>query len=1175
MKYIPLHIHSEYSLSDSILRIADIVNYAKDNKLECITITDLNNSFAQLKLYNKARAKGIKPILGCDLTIKDEFGNFSQLVLLAKNKLGWENLNLLITTAYDTDQTEGKVFINKERLNPNSVEGIIALSGGMRGDIFQALVADDEELAQNCVQHWVNVFGADNFYLELTRLGIEGEKLCEDYAKIFCEELGICAVATNFACFLTEEDYPFHEARVCIAEGSIIDDPDRKIKYQPSYYLKSPEEMAELFADCPELLENSYLIAQRCNVELTLGKNYLPDFPTPNGEKIEDYLEIKAREGLVKRMEENFPNPAEREAKFAEYNDRLNMELGVIKHMGFSGYFMIVADFINWAKENDIPVGPGRGSGAGSLVAYSLGITNLDPLLYDLLFERFLNPERISMPDFDVDFCMDRRDEVISYVANKYGFNNVAQIATHGTMAAKAVIRDVGRVLGLPYSLCDHISKLVPKVLDITLSDALGRTAKSQENLELYSPELAEEYNSNPEIKELIDYSLKLEGLTRSVGKHAAGIVIAPTKMSEFSSIYAEDASAPLVTQFDKDDIEAIGLVKFDFLGLRNLTIIDWAVKDINKKLAKKGKKLLNMEEINLNDKKTFDLIKSGKTSAVFQLENQGIKATTKKLKPDNIEEITALLALYRPGPLNGGMVDDFINCKHGLADVSYPHPLLEPILKATFGVMVYQEQVMQTAQVLAGYSLGGADLLRRAMGKKKKEVMEQQKAIFIEGAVKQGIDKDKAKEVFELMEKFAEYGFNKSHSAAYAVVCYQTAWLKAHYPTEFFNAVLNADMDKTDKVVAMVNDAKDFGVEILPPSINRSDFRFCVDEKGKILFGLGAIKGVGEANIRDLIAERQKGNFKSLLDLCRRVDLKKINKATLETLIRAGAFDEIEPNRGALMAALPQISKIAAEHQAAEKSAQRDMFGFLRDDKSSENLVKLDYSKAWEHKTKLEEEKKALGMYLTDHPINPIKAQLNALCGRELADMAFLFNENQKEEEGRKEEGVMVGGIITDIRAKIVQKGKNKGSELLFITIEDRSASLEFIVGNEVYKDRREIFVKDNILILVGDIFWHKYKQNWTFAVKKTFIFEDLRFSKLSSLSCSINEEDFLNAKDEIIAFLKSIQKEGGRQKLNIRAKNPKKGYVGSYSPLSCELDADSYKKLENYFRLSKFIYD
>ncbi|MDH5181476.1 MAG: DNA polymerase III subunit alpha, partial [Gammaproteobacteria bacterium] len=851
-RFVHLHLHTEYSLANGLIRIKPLAKAVAENRMPAVAVTDQSNLFAMVKFYRAAMAAGIKPIIGADLWVHNEAdpNQPSRLVLLCKDNDGYRNLTHLVSLSFREGQHRGIPMLDKQWLNGFS-HGLIALSGGHVGDIGMALHAGRVDEAERLLAQWQGWF-PNSFYLELQRTGREGEDEYIQAAVDLAIRRDVPVVATNDVHFLKEDDFEAHEVRVCIHDGRTLDDPRRPKRYSPQQYLRSAEEMCELFADIPAAIANTVEIAKRCNLSLTLGKNYLPDYPVPPGMGIEDFLARESRHGLAARLQKLL-NPAQPDytARKKEYEDRLELELDVINKMGFPGYFLIVADFIKWAKANGVPVGPGRGSGAGSLVAYALTITDLDPIEYDLLFERFLNPERVSMPDFDVDFCMEGRDRVIDYVAQYYGRDKVSQIITYGSMAAKAVVRDVGRVLGHPYGFVDRIAKLIPFEVGITLDKAMEQEEAFKEL-----------YETDEEVRVLLDMARSLEGLSRNAGKHAGGVVIAPSKLTDFTPLYCEQGGGSLVTQFDKDDVEAIGLVKFDFLGLRTLTIIDWAVQAINIRQAQQGEAPIDITAIPLDDAETFRLLKDCATTAVFQLESRGMKDLIKRLQPDTFEDIVALVALFRPGPLQSGMVDNFINRKHGRETVSYPdaqyqHDSLKPILEPTYGIILYQEQVMQIAQVLAGYSLGGADLLRRAMGKKKPEEMAKQRAVFAEGAKNNNIDPDLAMKIFDLVEKFAGYGFNKSHSAAYALVSYQTAWLKAHYPAQFMAAVLSADMDNTDKVVTLIDECRDMKLSVEPPNVNVCRYQFTAKDDQTIVYGLGAIKGVGESAIDSVISER------------------------------------------------------------------------------------------------------------------------------------------------------------------------------------------------------------------------------------------------------------------------------------------------------------------------------
>ncbi|MCF6193387.1 MAG: DNA polymerase III subunit alpha, partial [Kangiellaceae bacterium] len=963
--FVHLKVHSEYSMVDGICRIKPALDRIAELNMPAVAFTDHINFCGLIKFYKSCRAKGIKPIAGVDLLVCDEQqenGSF-KLTLLCMNQAGYLNAKILVSKAYQENQKRGIPIVDKSWFKTHN-EGLIVLSGGKEGDVGRALINGNHEQAAEFLGFW-QLYFANRYYIELQRTSRIGEG---DYIRSvasFASASGTPVVATNDVCFLQESDYDAYEIRVCINQVRVLDDPRRVKSYSNQQYLKSAEEMQALFSDIPEAIENTLEIAKRCNLTLNLGEYFLPNYPIPEGLTIDQYFCQLSEQGLEKRLNTLLDRESDDFAELRKpYDERLEIELGVINQMGFPGYFLIVADFIHWSKNNGVPVGPGRGSGAGSLVAFALDITDLDPLKYELLFERFLNPERVSMPDFDIDFCMDGRDRVIDYVAEKYGRNSVSQIITFGRLAAKAVIKDVGRVLSQPYGFVDKISKLIPFEVGMTLE-------KAWED----EPEIRERYELEEEFQALWDMARKLEGITRNAGKHAGGVVISPNDLTEFSALYCDESGGGLVTQFDKDDVETAGLVKFDFLGLRTLTIIDWTLDTINQSLPS-GQEKLEIESINLEDKKVFSLLQAAKTTAVFQLESRGMKELIKKLLPSSFEDIIALVALFRPGPLGSGMVDDFINRKHGKQEVAFPHPDfqhedLKSILEPTYGIILYQEQVMQIAQVLANFTLGGADLLRRAMGKKKVEVMKQQRQIFMQGATAREVDGELAGQIFDLMEKFAGYGFNKSHSAAYALVSYQTAWLKTHYPAAFMAAVMSADMDNTEKVVTYVDDSKDMGLDIVPPDVNRGAYKFTVDGDAVIIYGIGAIKGVGEAAIQSIIDQREKnGVFKDLFDFCNRIDLKKANRRVLEALIRAGALDKLGPNRAVIMASLEESVKSAEQFKRNSELGQNDLFGAPSEENAEQN-IQFAKVRPWPEGRVLEGERETLGLYLTGHPIN------------------------------------------------------------------------------------------------------------------------------------------------------------------------------------------------------------
>lgn len=1040
-QFIHLQCHTEYSLVDGILRINDMVADAATMQMPAMAITDQANLFAMVKFYQAAIAAGIKPIIGSDLYIENpqQPSQPTKAIFLCQDMQGYKNITQLISKSYLEGQLFGKPIVQRSWLREFN-QGLLVIANARESDIAKALLAGNTKIAEDLLAYWNGLF-AGRFYLGLTRTG----RAEEDEYNSAAVKLAIATqsplVALNEVCFSRATDYEAHEARVCIHEGVALDDHSRVRKYSRQQFLRTPQEMHELFADLPEALINTVQIAVRCNLTLELGKVHLPNFPVPAGSTPDQYLVVAAQQGLAKRF------PAYSDVAMQQhYSQRLQIELEVINKMGFASYFLIVADFIAWAFNNGVPVGPGRGSGAGSLVAYALQITNIDPLQYDLLFERFLNPERVSMPDFDIDFCMAGRDRVIEYVANRYGRDSVSQIITYGTMAARAVIRDVGRVLGYPYGFVDKIAKLIPMEIGITLDKAL-----QQEDL------LKNRYQQEDEVKTLIDLAKKLEGITRNVGKHAGGVVIAPSQLTNFSPLYCEAGETHIITQFDKDDVESIGLVKFDFLGLRTLTVIDWAVQAIKARKIKPEDANLDISKLSLIDTKTFALLCDVNTSAVFQLESRGMKDLIRRLHPDCFEDIIALVALFRPGPLQSGMVDDFINRKLGRAVIEYPHPDLEPILKPTYGVILYQEQVMQIAQVLAGYTLGAADLLRRAMGKKKPEEMAQQRQIFTEGAVARGVKDRTATYIFDLMEKFAGYGFNKSHSAAYALVSYQTAWLKAHYPAEFMAAVLSADMAHTDKIVFMIEDCRSSGLKIVSPNINYSEFKFIVDDQSRIVYGLGAIKGVGEGAIESIVNVRKThGKFKDLYDLCINVDSRKVTRRVLEALINAGALDVLGMHRAALMGNLEAAVHAAEQIHKNTDLGQSDLFGDSISASDLGILIPNDSFTPWSDQVRLNGEKISLGLYLTGHPITQYEPELANITTHKINTLR----------PGPKNSKQIFAGLVVAIRTMQTKRG----DRMAFITVEDKTGRQEVAIFSDLYDATREVLKKDNLVIVQGE---------------------------------------------------------------------------------------------------------
>jgi DNA polymerase-3 subunit alpha len=1073
--FVHLHVHSEYSLSDGIVRLNDLVRSAVEQGMPAVALTDLSNLFGIVKFYREAVAAGIKPIIGADLWLENpgDTNKPFRLLLLCQNAEGYRALCRLLTRAYLDGQRSGRPCVAREWLS--AAPGLIALSGAQDGDIGQALlsgnVAGAEQLARQ-YQQWF----PGRFYVEIVRTGHPFQEDYNHAAVSLASKLALPVVATNHVVFLKPEEFDAHEVRVCIQDGRIVTDSRRPKRYTAQQYLRSPKEMAELFADIPQALANSVAIAQRCNFKLDLGKNFLPAYPVPDGMTIDDVMRKQAIAGLENRVRES---PAI-ESKRDQYMARMELELGVIMKMGFSGYFLIVADFIEWARNNGVPVGPGRGSGAGSLVAWCLGITALDPIHYDLLFERFLNPERVSLPDFDVDFCIEGRDRVIEYVTAKYGQEKVAQIITHGTMAAKAVVRDVGRVLDHPYGYVDKLAKLIPLELDMTLDKALET-----------EPLLKERYDKEEDVAALLDTARMLEGLARSAGKHAAGVVIAPSALTDFMPLYCEQGSAQQVTQLDMIDVETVGLVKFDFLGLRNLTIIDRAVRIINETRAQNGEAPVVIEQIPLDDAKTYTLIKNAKTTALFQLESRGMKDLVTRLKPDTFEEIVALVALFRPGPLQSGMVDDFINRKHKRVAIKYPHPSLEPILKPTYGVILYQEQAMQIAQVLSGYSLGKADLLRRAMGKKKPEEMAAQREGFINGAAERNVPQKLAAEIFDLIEKFAGYGFNRSHSVAYALIAYQTAWLKANYPAAFMAAVLSSDMDKTDKVVTMIAECRDRQLNIRPPDINGCEYHFKPVDDNTILYGLGAIKGLGESAIETILESRRRdGGFRDLFDLCKRVDSHKVTKRVFEALIKAGALDQLGVHRAALLATLPAAMSAASQHARDAAAGQGGLFGAVVE--TATEHVFAD-TPPWSEEQRLEGEKETLGLYLTGHPIARYAEELKRVTDANFAEL-----------RPTEDKTVIVAGLIVGMRTLQTRRG----DRMAFVTLDDRSGRLELAVFSDLYHQARELLVKDSLVIVEGQVSVDDYTGGFSMRAEKIYNIDQARSAFGSRIEIQVSDK-------------------------------------------------------------------
>ncbi|TVT49385.1 MAG: DNA polymerase III subunit alpha [Denitromonas halophila] len=1043
-RFIHLRLHTEYSISDGIVQVGQAISRAAADGMPALGISDLANLFGMVKFYTGARGKGVKPIIGVDAWITNDTDRDKpgRLLLICRNRKGYGQLCELLTEAYRTNKYRGRAEMRAEWFDNGAASDLICLSGAMLGDVGQALLNGNAAAAEQCARTWAARFPG-GYYIEVQRAGHAGSETYLRAAVKLAGALGLPVVATHPVQFLNRDDFKAHEARVCISQGYVLADKRRPKDFTEEQYLKSQDEMAELFADLPEALANSIEIAKRCSLTVQLGKNFLPQFPTPEGMTLDDFLVAEAKAGLELRLKELYPNEVEREAQRQRYFDRLKFETDTIVQMGFPGYFLIVADFINWAKHNGVPVGPGRGSGAGSLVAYSLRITDLDPLEYALLFERFLNPERVSMPDFDIDFCQDNRYKVIEYVRDTYGADAVSQIATFGTMASKAVVRDVGRVLDLPYGLCDRLSKLIPVVQNKPLSLNDARDQEPQIN------DLMADPGDGESIQELWSLAEPLEGLSRNVGMHAGGVLIAPGKLTDFCPLYIADGEdATPVSQFDKDDVEAVGLVKFDFLGLRNLTILELAVDYVERLSGERP----DLAALSFDDPAAYQVLKDANTTAIFQVESDGMKKLLKKLGPDRFEDIIAVLALYRPGPLGSGMVDDFILRKKGQQAIDYFDEALKACLEPTYGVIVYQEQVMQISQIIGGYTLGGADMLRRAMGKKKASEMARHREIMREGAKKQGFTEALAMQLFDLMEKFAEYGFNKSHTAAYAVITYHTAWLKAHHSAAFMAATLSSDLDNTDVIKIFYEDAISpvNKLVMLPPDVNESDYRFVPVDRKTIRYGLGAIKGAGEPAVRAIIKAREGKPFKDLFDFCERVDRRSVNRRAVEALIRAGAFDALDADRAKLIATVP----VAME--AAEQIAANAMQGGLFDALPDAGGPMADYAKVrpWGERERLKEEKTAIGFFLSGHPFNSFKAEVRRFVRRPLSQV----------EPSR--DLVTMAGVVMDVRMKMTARGK-----MAFVVLDDGTAVREISVFNELYESRRTKIVVDEILIVDGKV--------------------------------------------------------------------------------------------------------
>lgn len=1108
--FVHLRVHSEYSMVDGLVRVKPLISRVAELGMPAVGLTEQSNMCSLVRFYKAAMGAGVKPIIGADLWLEnpDEPENPFRLTLLARDDDGYRHLTEIISLGYTQGQRYGKPIIRKAWLEERAA-GLIALSGAKMGDVGKALLAEKPELARERARYWMELY-PNSYYLELQRTERAGDEDCLHLSVELAAELGLPVVATNDVHFLTADDFEAHEARVCIGESRTLDDPRRDRRFSDQQYLRSAEEMIELFSDIPEAVENTVEIARRCSVKVRMGEYFLPNYPIPDGMTMDEYFRHVSEEGLEMRLETILSkDDPEYDQKREEYYKRLKFELDIIIQMGFPGYFLIVMDFIKWAKNNGVPVGPGRGSGAGSLVAYALLITDLDPLEYDLLFERFLNPERVSMPDFDVDFCMEGRDRVIEYTAEKYGREAVSQIITFGTMAAKAVVRDVARVQGKSYGLADKLSKLIPFEVGMTLNKAIEQ-----------EPQLKEFLEQDEEAQEIWEMALKLEGVCRNAGKHAGGVVIAPTKITDFSPLYCDDEGGSLVTQFDKGDVEDAGLVKFDFLGLRTLTIIKWALHMINPRRQAQGQSELDIATIPLDDKRSFELLKKAETTAVFQLESRGMKDLIRRLQPDSLEDMIALVALFRPGPLQSGMVDDFIDRKHGRQPLSYPHPDyqyegLKPVLEPTYGVILYQEQVMQIAQVMAGYTLGNADMLRRAMGKKKPEEMAKQKAFFLEGCANNGIDETLAENIFDLVEKFAGYGFNKSHSAAYALVSYQTLWLKAHYPAEFMAAVLTADMQNTDKVVTLVEECRNMKLDLLVPDVSRSAYTFTVNDDGQIVYGLGAIKGLGEGPIDSIVEAAKDGPFQDIFDFCRRIDLKKVNKRAMEALIRAGAMDKLGAGRAQLMASIDKAVQQADQQSRNDAAGMMDMFGEMLESsgEGEDPYADVAHVREWPEKERLKGEKDTLGIYLTGHPFDEYEREVRRFVRNSIADL----KPNKSPQR--------VAGLVVAQRTMKTRTG----STMCFITLDDRSARIEATLFSEAFFENRELLQSDQVIVVEGQVSHDDYSGQMKMRVSSVMDVATARQQFSRGIRLALHAEQLQNGLlDKLDDTLRPFRNEG-----------------------------------------------
>ena len=1137
LDFVHLHVHSEYSLVDGIIRVNELVDHSVSLGYHSVALTDLTNLFGLIEFYRTARKKGIKPIVGSEINIaKDKDSIAAPLVLLAMNKQGYINLTKLVSKAYVEGQVNGNPIVLFSWLEEYA-DGLMALSGGMEGHIGNSILAGNEQLSESRIEFFKKIF-KDNFFIEIQRTGKVNEKEYNDSVLKIASRKEIPVVATNNVRFLnavdpdiSPSDFEAHEARVCIQRGDILDDPRRPKNYTEEQFFRSKEEMIELFSDIPEALTNTVRIAEKCNIDLELGKFYLPDFEVPDEFSREDFLRKISKEGLLNRIQDIKNSTDSYSLEESTYIERLNYELDMICKLDFAGYFLIVADFVNWAQKNDIPVGPGRGSGAGSIVAYALGITAIDPIRYDLLFERFLNPERVSNPDFDIDFCIEGRDKVLEYVTNKYGKDSVAQISTRGTMAARAVLRDVVRVLGKPYGFGDRLAKAIPDVLGISLEEAY------QEK------QFKETIEESDESKEVFDMALKLEGLSRSVGTHAAGVVIAPTALTDFTPLFLDSDKGTVASQFDMSDVESAGLVKFDFLGLKTLTIIDQSVRRINEKAANKENEI-NIEDLSLKDEATFKLLQRGETTGIFQLESRGMRDYLKQLVPNDFEDIVSMNALYRPGALGMNMVDSYINRKHGKEEVTYGHDAVKKILGTTYGVIVYQEQVMQIAQELSGFTLGQADILRRAMGKKKKEEMESLRSTFVDGAVNKDVNKNYAANLFDQIEQFAGYGFNRSHSVGYALIAYQTAWLKAHYPAEFMASVLSCDLGNTDNIQLFVDDCRNIGLTVQSPDINRSSYRFEDLDSETILYGLGAIKGIGESLVDQIVLERKHENFKDMYDFCLRVGFNRINKRILTTLIGSGAMDSLGKRKD-LFRKIDSFLKNAEQASERNKSNIKDLFGediVISPKEDTDIEIEFDEVAA---------EWNALGFYLDSHPLENKRKEVRNMCG-------FFISELQPEVHTQR-----IAGCLMQFNVRQGKRGR-----FAFATLDDGSAKIEVSVWTDVFDKYRNLLKKGQVLIVEGVIEKDDYSDfvKHKMIAERIMTFDQARHEYIKNIR--INLENDAKDTEVVVNSLKEManSNEGNRVLISYKGDGAKAD-IALPSNFSVKLDDSSIKALGKRF--------